>query len=114
MLERFVGLCGGTQVWILALVGFRANEVLREQLGHGLVVAGTSAGATVLATSPDGALRAALGLAGPANPVLLTYEKLARPRSCWRTWSHAVPGWRPWRPPARDHDIGANRFGPKS
>ena len=52
MLERFVGLCGGTQLWILALVGSRANEVLREQLGHGLVVAGTSAGATALAASP--------------------------------------------------------------
>jgi hypothetical protein len=77
VLERFAGLCGGAQVWILALVGSRANEVLREQLGHGLAVAGTSAGATALATSPDGALRAALDLAAPADPVLLTYEKLA-------------------------------------
>jgi hypothetical protein len=77
VLERFVGLCGGTQVWILALVGSRANEVLREQLGHGPAVAGTSAGATAVATSPDGALRAALDLAAPADPVLLTYEKLA-------------------------------------
>ena len=30
-----------------------------------------------MATSPDGVLRAALDLAAPANPVLLTYEKLA-------------------------------------
>ena len=39
---------GGDQSRILALVGSRANEVLREQLSQGLVVAGTSAGATAL------------------------------------------------------------------
>lgn len=55
---------GGDQSRILALVGSRTNDILREQLGHGLVVAGTSAGATALA------------LAAPSDPVLLTYEKL--------------------------------------
>ncbi len=39
---------GGDQSRILALVGSRANDVLREQLARGLVVAGTSAGATAL------------------------------------------------------------------
>ena len=78
VLERFAGLCGGAQVWILALVGSRANEVLREQLGHGLAVAGTSAGATALATSPDGTLRAALDLATPANP-RIAHLREARP-----------------------------------
>jgi cyanophycinase len=39
---------GGDQSRILALVGSRANDILREQLGRGLVVAGTSAGATAL------------------------------------------------------------------
>ena len=39
---------GGDQSRILALVGSRANDVLREQLSRGLVVAGTSAGATAM------------------------------------------------------------------
>ncbi len=39
---------GGDQSRIRALVGSRTNEVLAERLGHGLVVAGTSAGATAL------------------------------------------------------------------
>jgi cyanophycinase len=39
---------GGDQSRILALVGSAVNEVLREQLPRGLVVAGTSAGATAL------------------------------------------------------------------
>ena len=43
-----VFITGGDQSRILALVGSRANEVLREQLGRGLIVAGTSAGATAL------------------------------------------------------------------
>jgi cyanophycinase len=39
---------GGDQSRIRALVGSRTNEVLSERLGDGLVVAGTSAGATAL------------------------------------------------------------------
>jgi cyanophycinase len=39
---------GGDQSRILSLVGSRANDILREQLGRGLVVAGTSAGATAM------------------------------------------------------------------
>jgi cyanophycinase len=39
---------GGDQSRILALVGSRANDILRDQLGRGLVVAGTSAGATAM------------------------------------------------------------------
>lgn len=39
---------GGDQSRILALVGSRANDILREQLARGLVVAGTSAGATAM------------------------------------------------------------------
>jgi len=39
---------GGDQSRIRALVGSRANEVLSERLADGLVVAGTSAGATAL------------------------------------------------------------------
>jgi cyanophycinase len=39
---------GGDQSRILALVGSRANDILREQLGRGLVVAGTSTGATAM------------------------------------------------------------------
>jgi cyanophycinase len=39
---------GGDQSRIRALVGSRANEVLRQRLSAGLVVAGTSAGATAL------------------------------------------------------------------
>ena len=42
---------GGDQSRILALVGSRANDVLREQLSRGLVVAGTSAGATAMGTT---------------------------------------------------------------
>lgn len=43
-----VFFCGGDQSRIRALVGSRSNEVLSERLGEGLVVAGTSAGATAL------------------------------------------------------------------
>ena len=39
---------GGDQSRIRALVGSRTNDILRERLGHGLVVAGTSAGATAM------------------------------------------------------------------
>jgi cyanophycinase len=39
---------GGDQSRILALIGSAANDILREQLSRGLVVAGTSAGATAL------------------------------------------------------------------
>jgi cyanophycinase len=39
---------GGDQSRILALVGSRANDILHEQLDRGLVVAGTSAGATAM------------------------------------------------------------------
>lgn len=40
---------GGDQSRIRALVGSRTNEILSERLGDGLVIAGTSAGATALA-----------------------------------------------------------------
>ncbi|HEV2372725.1 MAG TPA: cyanophycinase [Streptosporangiaceae bacterium] len=43
-----VFLTGGDQSKIRALVGSHANETLAERLGNGLVVAGTSAGATAL------------------------------------------------------------------
>lgn len=43
-----VFFCGGDQSRIRALVGSRTNEVLTERLSAGLVVAGTSAGATAL------------------------------------------------------------------
>lgn len=43
-----VFFCGGDQSRIRALVGSRANDVLSERLAAGLVVAGTSAGATAL------------------------------------------------------------------
>lgn len=43
-----VFFCGGDQARIRALVGSRTNEVLGERLHDGLVVAGTSAGATAL------------------------------------------------------------------
>lgn len=39
---------GGDQSRIRALVGSRANDILRERLATGLVVAGTSAGATAM------------------------------------------------------------------
>ncbi len=39
---------GGDQSRIRTLVGSRTNDILREQLSRGLVVAGTSAGATAL------------------------------------------------------------------
>jgi cyanophycinase len=39
---------GGDQSRILALVGSRANDILREQLARGVVIAGTSAGATAM------------------------------------------------------------------
>jgi cyanophycinase len=43
-----VFISGGDQSRIRALVGSRANDVLRERLATGLVVAGTSAGATAM------------------------------------------------------------------
>jgi cyanophycinase len=43
-----VFFCGGDQSRLQSLVGSRVNEQLRERLGDGLVVAGTSAGATAL------------------------------------------------------------------
>jgi cyanophycinase len=43
-----VFISGGDQARIRALVGSRANDILREQLASGLVIAGTSAGATAL------------------------------------------------------------------
>jgi cyanophycinase len=43
-----VFFCGGDQSRIRALVGSATNEVLTERLAEGLVVAGTSAGATAL------------------------------------------------------------------
>ena len=42
---------GGDQSRLRTLVGSRANDVLREQLSRGLVVAGTSAGATAMGTT---------------------------------------------------------------
>jgi cyanophycinase len=39
---------GGDQSRIRALVGSRTNDILRQRLGDGLVLAGTSAGATAL------------------------------------------------------------------
>ena len=39
---------GGDQSRLRTLVGSRTNDILREQLAHGLVVAGTSAGATAM------------------------------------------------------------------
>jgi len=49
-LDRATGvfLCGGDQARLRALVGSRLNERLAERLACGLVVAGTSAGATAL------------------------------------------------------------------
>jgi cyanophycinase len=43
-----VFLSGGDQSRLRTLVGSRTSEVLRERLGAGLVIAGTSAGATAL------------------------------------------------------------------
>lgn len=43
-----VFLSGGDQSRLRTLVGSRVNEILRERLAAGLVVAGTSAGATAL------------------------------------------------------------------
>jgi cyanophycinase len=43
-----VFLCGGDQSRLQTLVGSRINDQLRRRLGEGLVVAGTSAGATAL------------------------------------------------------------------
>ncbi|HEX9035309.1 MAG TPA: cyanophycinase [Streptosporangiaceae bacterium] len=43
-----VFLCGGDQSRLRTLVGSRINDQLLERLGAGLVVAGTSAGATAL------------------------------------------------------------------
>jgi cyanophycinase len=43
-----VFLSGGDQSRLRTLVGSRTSEVLRERLGDGLVVAGTSAGATAM------------------------------------------------------------------
>ena len=66
------------------------------------------------ATGPDGALRAALSLAAPADPVLLTYEKLAPFQELLADLGATLSGRTAPGPPARDHDIGADRFGPKS
>jgi cyanophycinase len=46
-----VFLCGGDQARLQTLVGSRTNEQLRQRLAEGLVVAGTSAGATALGTT---------------------------------------------------------------
>jgi cyanophycinase len=43
-----VFISGGDQSRIRALVGSRTNDILRERLASGLVVAGTSAGATAM------------------------------------------------------------------
>jgi cyanophycinase len=43
-----VFFCGGDQSRLRTLVGSRTNEILHERLGAGLMVAGTSAGATAL------------------------------------------------------------------
>jgi cyanophycinase len=43
-----VFFCGGDQSRLRTLVGSRTNDLLRELLGQGLVVAGTSAGATAM------------------------------------------------------------------
>ena len=43
-----VFFCGGDQSRLRTLVGSRTNEILRDQLSAGLVVAGTSAGATAM------------------------------------------------------------------
>ncbi len=40
--------CGGDQSRLRTLVGSRTNEILRDRLATGLVVAGTSAGATAM------------------------------------------------------------------
>lgn len=46
-----VFLCGGDQARLQTLVGSRTNEQLKRRLADGLVVAGTSAGATALGTT---------------------------------------------------------------
>ena len=53
MLDSATGvfLCGGDQARLQTLVGSRTNECLRQRLAGGLVVAGTSAGATALGTT---------------------------------------------------------------
>jgi cyanophycinase len=43
-----VFFCGGDQSRLRTLVGSRTNEILRDRLAAGLVVAGTSAGATAM------------------------------------------------------------------
>lgn len=43
-----VFFCGGDQSRLRTLVGSRTNEILRDRLATGLVVAGTSAGATAM------------------------------------------------------------------
>jgi cyanophycinase len=50
MLAEATGVffCGGDQSRLRTLVGSRTNDILRDRLGTGLVVAGTSAGATAL------------------------------------------------------------------
>jgi len=52
-LDRATGvfLCGGDQARLQTLVGSRTNEQLQRRLAEGLVVAGTSAGATALGTT---------------------------------------------------------------
>jgi cyanophycinase len=50
LLDQATGVlfCGGDQSRLQTLVGSRINDQLRERLGCGLIVAGTSAGATAL------------------------------------------------------------------
>jgi cyanophycinase len=43
-----VFFCGGNQSRLRTLVGSRTNEILRARLARGLIVAGTSAGATAM------------------------------------------------------------------
>jgi len=43
-----VFVCGGDQSRLRTLVGSRTNDILRARLAEGLVVAGTSAGATAM------------------------------------------------------------------
>ncbi|MDR2987174.1 MAG: cyanophycinase [Nocardiopsaceae bacterium] len=66
-----VFLCGGDQSRLQTLVGSKVNDLLRQRLADGLIVAGTSAGATalgrtmILGGSPDNG--AAVPQAKPAE-----------------------------------------------
>lgn len=50
LLEKATGVffTGGDQARLRTLVGSRTNDILRERLAHGLIIAGTSAGATAM------------------------------------------------------------------